>query len=44
MKSGSKEYNDKMIALRQYIGKNKNLLRGQDISLLTKKLIGGGEI
>lgn len=44
MKPGSKEYNDKMIALRQYIGKNKNLLRGQDISLLTKKLIGGGEI
>ena len=44
MKPGSKEYNDKMIALRQYIGKNKNLLRGQDINLLTKKLIGGGEI
>ena len=44
MEPGSKEYNNKMTALKQYLTNNKKILRGQDISKITKGFIGDKEI
>lgn len=43
MKKGL-ERDKKMAALKQYISKNKTLLKGRDISVLTNNLIGNKEI